>query len=131
MSLHVLSETKQHLFESTTRVVLYIETAGAPQTGQTPGIYIKRVSDGFFFDGAAFVDTAGTPTLLAMAEVGATPSPGLYDYSLVDPGPLVPTPPTLQLSKDSYELRFVNGAETVYDLRELSRELRDINTQGS
>jgi len=131
MSLHVLAETKKHLFESTNRIVLFIEVAGLPQVTQPPAIYIRRVSDGFFFDNTAFVDTTGIPTLLAMTEVGATAAPGLYDYSLVDPGPLVPVPPTPQLSKDLYEFRFVNGTETAYNLREFGRELRDINTQGS
>lgn len=131
MSIHILAETKQHLFESTNRLVIYIEGAGSPQIGQVPSVYIRRVSDGFFFSGTDFVDTAGVPTSLTMTEVGNTVAPGLYDYSFVDPGPLVPVPPALQLSKDLYEFRFVNTTETVYDLREFSRELRDINTQGS
>lgn len=130
MSLHVLSESQQLLYESTTRMVLFIEAAGVPRVAQTPVVYIRRASDGFFFDGAAFVDTVGVPTMLSMVEVG-TPAPGLYEYSLVDPGPLVPTPPALQLTKDLYEFRFVNVAETMFDVREFGRELRDINTQGS
>jgi len=130
MSVHVLSATRQHLFESTNRILVYIESVGVPQIGQTPTLYIRRVSDGFFFNGATFVDTAGVPTALSLTEVG-TMSPGLYDFSLVDPGPIVPASPTPQLPKDEYELRVVNLTETMYDLREFSRELRDINTQGS
>jgi hypothetical protein len=130
MSLHVLSENKQHLFESTNRFVLFIESSGVPQTAQTPTIYIRRVSDGFFFNGTTFVDTLGVPTLISLNEVG-TMAPGLYDYIFVDPGPVIPILPAIQLYKDSYELRFVNALEVMYDLREFSRELRDINTQGS
>lgn len=130
MSLHILFENKQLLYESTNRIVLFVESAGVPQTAQSPVIYIRRVSDGFFFDGVAFVDTLGVPTTLNMVEVG-TPAPGLYDYYLVDPGPIVPVTPALQLTKDSYELRLVNVTETMFDIREFGRELRDINTQGS
>lgn len=130
MSIHVLSPTKQHLFESTNRILIFIEAAGTPQIGQTPSLYIRRVSDGFFFNGASFINTAGVPTALSMLEIG-TMAPGIYSFILIDPGPIVPVSPTPQLVKDEYEIRFVNLTETMFDVREFSRELRDINTQGS
>lgn len=138
MALKVVAAARQHLFGSTVNLYLSLvnESSGSPVTGQTPTIAIRRASDGFFFNGTAFVNTGGTPTNLSMAEVGATPAPGLYKYSFVDPGPVVPVSPTPQLTKDTYELRFVNvggppTGGTALDIIAMSRQLRDINTQGS
>jgi len=138
MGLEVKSESNKHLFGSTVKYYLSIidSTTGSPVTAQSPTVAIRRESDGFFFDGSVFVDTLGTPTNLAMSEVGATSNPGLYVYTMLDPGPVIPAPPTLQLSKDLYELRFVNAGAppsggTMHSVREFSKQLRDINTQGS
>lgn len=138
MALAVITAKREHLFNSTVVFLLSIinETSGAAVTGQSPTIAIRRASDGFFFNGTAFVDTLGVPTPLALTEIGSTIAPGLYLYSFVDPGPIVPTPPTLQLTKDTYQLNFINAGAPptggmIWDVREFSRELRDFNTQGS
>lgn len=138
MSLNIETAVKQHFFGSIIDLYLFIldDSNGTPVTGQSPTVAVRRASDGFFFDGSAFVDTSGVPTNLSMSEVGAVAVPGLYLLSITDPGPVIPTPPAVQLSKDKYELRFVNSGAppaggTMYDIREISRQLRDINTQGS
>lgn len=130
MSIHILAATKQHLFESTQYLFIYLESGGSPLVGQTPTIQIRRISDLQFFDDNTSDFTSVTGVPIALTEVGPT-APGLYFYLFADPGPLVPTPPALQLSKDNYMLGFLNVAEVMYDMREYSRELRDINTQGS
>ena len=126
------------MFSSTVNLYLSLvnDTTGAPIVGQTPTVAIRRASDGFFFNGTVFIDTSGVPTNLSMVEVGAIAIAGLYRYSFTDPGPIVPTPPTPQLTKDTYELRYVNtGAPptggTMHDVIGVARQLRDINTQGS
>ncbi|MGW8177917.1 MAG: hypothetical protein ACWGQW_03870 [bacterium] len=134
--LQVVADTKKHLYESTVEILLSIinETTGAPVTAQSPTVEIRRVSDGYFFDGAAFVDTLGVPTPLAMSEIGAIAAPGLYSYSLVDPGPEPTASP--QPVRDKYQLRFANAGApptggSLWDVREFAKELRDFNTQGS
>lgn len=103
-----------------------------PVTGLSPSIAVRRASDGFFLNGlgaGAFVDTSGTPTLLSMTEVGATAAPGLYVASFTDPGLVAP------LTNDIYEIRMIEvtgpPTGTVWDVIQVMRELRDINTQGS
>lgn len=134
--LQVIAETKKHLYQSTVDILLSVinETTGAPVTSQSPTIEIRRMSDGYFFDGAAFVDTLGVPTSLTMSEINTIAAPGLYSYSLVDPGPEPTASP--QPVKDRYQLRFVNTGVpptggSLWDVREFAKELRDFNTQGS
>ncbi|MCK5601177.1 hypothetical protein KAR91_04885 [Candidatus Pacearchaeota archaeon] len=135
MGLKPIFVTKQFNYESTVEFLLALldNVTNLPVASQTPDIYVRRASDGFFFDGAVFVDTSGVPTALALTEIG-TSAPGLYLYSYVDPGPVVPTPPTLQLTRDKYQFRYVNTgspAGETWEVVEFLRELRDINTQGS
>jgi hypothetical protein len=134
MGLKPIFVTKQFNYGSTVELLLaLLDATDQPVAGQTPTIYIRRVSDGFFFDGAAFVDTVGVPTPLSFTEIG-TPAPGLYAYSFADPGPVVPTPPATQLVRDKYQLRYANTgspAGQTWEVVEFLRELRDINTQGS
>lgn len=112
---------------STTKLYVGIfDASDATVTAQSPTVSVRRDSDGFFFNGTVFVDTSGVPTPLAMTEIGAA-APGLYTYSLVDPGLLAP------LAKDEYQIRYINsGAPTgeLWDVREVEKALRDINTQG-
>lgn len=137
MGMHVHASTKEHLFSSSVSLYLSIlDSNEQPVTGESPTIAIRRSSDGFFFDGTNFVDTSGVPTNLSLTEIDTTAVPGLYKYSLSDPGPVVPSPPAIQLSKDIYEIRFANSGTppvggVLYDVRRFSRQLRDINTQGS
>ena len=130
MGLKNIRAVSAILASSTTTLYLSIVDASQiPSTGETPDIYIRRLSDGFFFDGAAFVDTSDVPTALAMTETGATIVPGLYYYSLVDPGLIQP------LAEDEYQLRYVNVGGTVngtdLDAMLVKLSLRDINTQGT
>lgn len=134
--LQVVTETRKHLYESTIEILLSIinETTGSPVTGQSPTVSIRRISDGYFFDGADFVDTLGIPTSLTMTEIDATATPGLYSYSFVDPGPELTASP--QPIRDIYQLRFINSGApptggSLWDVREFTKELRDFNTQGS
>ena len=138
MSLTIISATNSHLFNAIVDMYLSIvnDTTGVSITGESPTLSIRRSSDGFFFDGAAFVDTSGTPTVLNMSEIDATAAPGLYVYTFNDPGPIVPTLPTLQLSEDIYEVNFINSGAppaggSMWSVRKFTRQLRDINTQGS
>lgn len=138
MGLHSAIATKTYLFSSAFNLYLSLvnDTTGAPVTGQSPTIAIRRVSDGFFFNGTAFINTSGTPTNIAMTEVSAVSNAGLYRYTMTDPGPIVPTPPALQIPNDIYELRYVASGSppvggTMHEIISVHRKLRDVNTQGS
>ncbi len=99
----------------------------AAVTGQFPTVAIRRESDGFFFNGTAFIDTTGTPTILNMPEIGATSAPGLYVYSFTDPGLLG------ALTKDRYQFAYSNAGTptgTAWEVLVVDKALRDINTQG-
>lgn len=135
--LEILEKGREHYFNSLVLVYLSLvnSTSGAPITGIVPNAFIRRMSDGFFFDGSAFLNTAGTPTSLNFVEISTVAAPGLYVYSFTDPGPLVPTPPAIQLQSDKYEIRTVVPGSaplggTLWDVRKISRRLRDVNTQG-
>lgn len=110
-------------------VSLYLAIQDASQvmvTGESPTVSIRRVSDGYFFNGTSFVDTSGVPTQLAMSEVSASSAPGLYAYNLVDPGLS-----SASIFKDVYQIRYVNTTTELWDVRDIELKLRDINTQGS
>ena len=57
-----------------------------------------------------------------------------YSYSFVDPGPIIPVAPIIQLVRDKYQIRYANTgspAGETWEVVEFLRELRDIKTQGS
>jgi len=62
---------------STARLFLEILAAGAGQTNESPTIAIRRLSDGLWFDGAAFVPTLQSN---AVEELDAPNLPGLYFF---------------------------------------------------
>lgn len=58
-------------------VILAVDVAGAPVTGATVTLTIRRDSDGFFWNGTAFQSSA---TTVPMAELDATNMAGVYSY---------------------------------------------------
>jgi hypothetical protein len=103
------------------------DASGMTVPGQFPTISIRRVSDGWFFNGTGFVNTSGTPSQLAMTEIGA-PTPGLYLYIFTSPSLIAP------LAQDTYEIRYRNtGTPTgeSWEIRNVANRLLDINVAGA
>lgn len=61
------------------RVFLYDGTAAI--TGETPALYIERLSDGNFWNGAAWQGTPITVTMTAVTPTGNDHTDGVYEYS--------------------------------------------------
>lgn len=69
--------------QTTIRLALDLANAdGTGATGKSPQVAIQRVSDGFYWTGAAF---ASGITQLAMTEVSASDQPGHYEYAFTQP----------------------------------------------
>jgi hypothetical protein len=60
-----------------------VNTDGSAATAKTPQVSIRRASDGYYWNGSAFVSGQ---TWLAMTEVDATNEPGQYAYVFPNPG---------------------------------------------
>jgi hypothetical protein len=60
-----------------------VNTDGSGATAKTPQVSIRRASDGYYWNGSAFVSGQ---TWLNMTEVDATNEPGQYAYAFANPG---------------------------------------------
>jgi len=83
-----------------TIIAVFHTTSGALQTGLTPVVRIRRLSDDFYMDNTG-TWAAAPGTEPTMTEVSATNSPGEYEYAF-----------TLPTTVDTYHIRLDGTAGT-------------------